>query len=222
MLHFTDADNINICLQYGHSTKIVWTKIGQKSNVFCTEWLANQIANFKTDFFSDADIEAYDFIIVGTGTAGGVLANRLTEVANFSILALEAGDETPELSNVLGVNIYLHHSPYNWGYHTTKQKNMCLGSRDEKCPYPRGKMMGGSSAINFGMYVRGHRDDFDKWEQMGNPGWSYADVLPYFIKPEHATFSGNIDPDYHGSGGPQKIGIPDETPYLVGHFPYFF
>lgn len=75
--------------------------------------------------------------------------------------------------------------------------------------------MGGSSAINFGMYVRGHRDDFDKWEQMGNPGWSYADVLPYFKKPEHATFSGNIDPDYHGSGGPQKIGIPDETPYLV-------
>ncbi|KAL1491046.1 hypothetical protein ABEB36_011702 [Hypothenemus hampei] len=159
----------------------------------------------------------YDFIIIGTGTAGGVLANRLSEIDNFTILALEAGDEAPELSAMLGVNIYLHRSPYNWGYYTTRQKNMCLGSKQSKCPYPRGKMMGGSSAINFGMYVRGHREDFDNWEQMGNPGWGFDDVLPYFKKPEHATFTDAalMDSDYHGADGPQKISIPNETPILT-------
>lgn len=69
----------------------------------------------------------FDFIIVGTGSAGGVLANRLTEVENFTVLALEAGGETPELSDMLGVNIYLHRTQYNWGYNTTPQEHMCLG-----------------------------------------------------------------------------------------------
>lgn len=65
---------------------------------------------------------------MGAGTAGGVLANRLTEVPYFSVLALEAGDETPQLSDMLGVNIYMHRSQYNWGYNTTEQKHMCWGN----------------------------------------------------------------------------------------------
>ncbi|XP_050310086.1 glucose dehydrogenase [FAD, quinone]-like [Anthonomus grandis grandis] len=161
------------------------------------------------------DAGEFDFIIVGTGSAGGVLANRLTEIKEWNILALEAGPETPDISNILGMNIYMHNSPYNWGYNTTKQKNMCLGSKNQQCPFPRGKMMGGSSSINFGMYVRGHREDFDSWEyEFGNPGWKYEDVLPYFRKPEHATFTKNIDRPYHGHHGPQKVGIPNDTPIL--------
>ncbi|XP_066158827.1 4-pyridoxate dehydrogenase-like [Euwallacea fornicatus] len=158
--------------------------------------------------------EEFDFIIVGTGTAGGVLANRLTEVKKFKVLALEAGPETPQLSDMLGMNIYLHRSQYNWGYNTTAQKNMCLGSRNQKCPYPRGKMLGGSSSINFGMYVRGHHDDFNDWGKTA-PGWSYNEILPYFKKPERATFSSPIDRYYHGFNGPQAIGIPNDTPFLT-------
>ncbi|CAH1183170.1 unnamed protein product [Ceutorhynchus assimilis] len=163
---------------------------------------------------STCEEKEYDFIIVGAGTAGGVLANRLTEEEDFTVLALEAGDEPPQLSDMLAVSIYLHRTPYNWGYNTTAQKNMCLGSRDNKCAYPRGKMLGGSSSINFGMYVRGHRQNFDHWASLGNPGWSYADVLPYFKKAEHATFD-NADRDYHGFDGPQKISVPEDTPLLT-------
>lgn len=90
-----------------------------------------------------------------------------------------------------------------------------LGSRGHRCFYPRGHVLGGSSVINFGMYVRGHRIDFDKWEALGNPGWGYDEILPYFRKPEHATFTENIDPAYHGFDGPQRIGVPDEIPFLV-------
>ncbi|XP_066245363.1 alcohol dehydrogenase [acceptor]-like [Euwallacea similis] len=159
----------------------------------------------------------FDFIIVGTGSAGGVLANRLTEIEDFRVLALEAGPETPELSDMLGMHIYLHRTQYNWGYNTTVQQNMCLGSRDQRCPYPRGKMLGGSSSINFGMYVRGHHDDFNDWDEMagGNAGWSYDDILPYFKKPERATFTSNIDREYHGFDGPQATGIPNDTPLLT-------
>ncbi|XP_050296427.1 4-pyridoxate dehydrogenase-like [Anthonomus grandis grandis] len=162
---------------------------------------------------SCADHEKFDFIIVGTGTAGGVLANRLTE-EKYTVLALEAGDEAPTLTNMLGMNIYMHQSGINWGYNTTKQKFGCLGSRNQACAYPRGHVLGGSSVINFGMYVRGNRLDFDKWEALGNPGWSYDDVLPYFRKPEHATFTDNIDREYHGFDGPQRTGIPDDIPLI--------
>ncbi|XP_048519075.1 uncharacterized GMC-type oxidoreductase Mb1310 [Dendroctonus ponderosae] len=172
---------------------------------------------YQKNQYSDEPCEdgEFDFIIVGTGSAGGVLANRLTEVENFTVLALEAGGETPELSDMLGVNIYLHRTQYNWGYNTTPQAHMCLGSKDRRCPYPRGKMLGGSSAINFGMYVRGHHDDFNTWAALGNPGWAYRDVLPYFKKPETATFTHTIDRDYHGFEGPQKTGIPNDTPLLT-------
>ncbi|CAG9766880.1 unnamed protein product [Ceutorhynchus assimilis] len=157
--------------------------------------------------------EEYDFIIAGTGTAGGVLANRLTE-ENYKVLALEAGEEAPTLSNMFGMNVYLHNSGLNWGYTTTPQHHGCLGSRNNSCMYPRGRVLGGSSVINFGMYVRGNRLDYDKWEALGNPGWSYEDVLPYFKKPEHATFTGIIDEDYHGFDGPQRVGIPDDIPIM--------
>ncbi|XP_019760007.2 4-pyridoxate dehydrogenase [Dendroctonus ponderosae] len=178
----------------------------------------NNDAFFETvdDLAEDPCVEGdFDFIIVGTGSAGGVLANRLTEVANFTVLALEAGEETPVESDMLGVNIYLHRTRHNWGYNTTVQENMCLGSVNARCPYPRGKMLGGSSAINFGMYVRGHHDDFDHWEALGNPGWAYDDVLPYFKKAESATFGDDIDLEYHGFGGPQKTGVPNDTPVLT-------
>ncbi|XP_066137401.1 glucose dehydrogenase [FAD, quinone]-like [Euwallacea fornicatus] len=157
--------------------------------------------------------EEFDFIIAGTGTAGGVLANRLTE-EHYKVLAIEAGEESPTLSNMLGISVYLHHSGLNWGYNTTKQRYGCLGSRNDRCFYPRGHVLGGSSVINFGMYVRGNREDFDIWEAMGNPGWGYDDILQYFRKPEHATFTTNIDREYHGFNGPQRIGIPQEIPFL--------
>lgn len=145
-----------------------------------------------------ADDLTYDYVIAGAGSAGCVLANRLSENGS-KVLLIEAGppDAHPAIAVPLRVR-ELFGSEYDWGYRTTKQSN----ASDREIFWPRGKTLGGSSALNAMIYVRGTAADYDRWAYDGNPGWSYEDVLPYFKKSE--DFSRGAD-DYHGAGGPLRV-----------------
>jgi choline dehydrogenase len=118
-----------------------------------------------------------DFIIVGAGSAGSALANRLTENGRYQVLLLEAGGETHPLSRVpVSFAKFITRPGVNWLY--ASEPEAVTGGR--RIPVPRGRMLGGSSAINGMVWVRGQRQDYDHWAQLGNRGWSYQDVLPIF------------------------------------------
>ncbi len=146
----------------------------------------------------------YDYIIIGAGSAGCALANRLGEDQALRILVLEAGppDSSFMLKMPAGFASLGPTTPYNWRYETTPQKHC----NDRRMYWPRGKTVGGSSSINAMLYVRGHAWDYDHWRQLGNQGWSYADVLPYFKKAENNERGGD---EFHGSGGP--LNVADQT-----------
>jgi choline dehydrogenase-like flavoprotein len=144
--------------------------------------------------------EEYDFIIIGAGSAGSVLAHRLSADPATRVLLLEAGgpDRDPWIHIPAGFFRNIYNPRLNWGFETEPISG--LGGR--AIPWPRGRVLGGSSAINGLVYIRGQKEDFDLWRQMGNPGWSHADVLPYFRKAENQERG----PDaYHGTGGPLDI-----------------
>ncbi|KAF2903352.1 hypothetical protein ILUMI_02833, partial [Ignelater luminosus] len=145
----------------------------------------------------------YDFIIVGVGVAGSVLANRLTESGKCKILALEAGGRENDFTDVPGFAPYLPRSDFNWGYKTIPQANACLGLQNKQCNYPRGKAVGGSSVINYVLYSRGNKEDFNRWG-IRNEGWYYKNVLPYFKKTENSTLNFE-DSGYHGHHGPLSV-----------------
>jgi choline dehydrogenase len=144
--------------------------------------------------------EEYDYVIVGAGTAGCVVANRLTEDSRVRVLIIEAGgqDSNPWLHVPAGFYRTAHSPAYNWGYETEPVP----GLDDRRILWPRGKVLGGSSSTNGLLYVRGAASDFDAWAQHGNPGWSYADVLPYFRKSENQERG---ESEFHGSGGPLSV-----------------
>jgi choline dehydrogenase len=146
--------------------------------------------------------ESYDYIVVGAGSAGCVLANRLTESGRHRVLLLEAGPRgrNPWLHIPLGYGKLFENRRYNWCYETEPQAE-CHG---RNVIAPRGKTLGGSSAINGLIYIRGQAEDFDHWRQLGNAGWSYRDVLPYFRKAEDNERGAD---DFHGKGGP--LGVSD-------------
>ncbi|XP_060535423.1 glucose dehydrogenase [FAD, quinone]-like [Cylas formicarius] len=148
----------------------------------------------------------FDFIVVGAGSAGAVLANRLSEIRHWKILLLEAGGNDNDFSDIVGLAAHLFYSDMNWGYNTTAQKNMCFAMPNNQCIMPRGKARGGSSTINLGIYSRGHPEDYNRWEQLGNEGWSFDDVLHYFKKSENAVFEGR-DEGYHGNGGYMHVDV---------------
>ncbi|XP_041971821.1 glucose dehydrogenase [FAD, quinone] [Aricia agestis] len=126
--------------------------------------------------------EEYDFIIIGGGSAGSVLANRLSEVEGWNVLLLEAGGHETDISDVPLLSLYLHKSKLDWKYRPQPQDSACQAMIDKRCIWTKGKVLGGSSVLNTMLYVRGNKRDFDQWESFGNPGWGYKDVLPYFKK----------------------------------------
>jgi choline dehydrogenase len=142
----------------------------------------------------------YDYIIIGAGSAGCTIANRLAEDYALRILILEAGP--PDTSFMLkmpsGFANLGEKSPFNWHYETTPQKHC----NDRRMYWPRGKTLGGSSSINAMLYIRGHASDYDHWRQLGNEGWSYDEVLPFFKKAENNERGPS---DFHGTGGPLNV-----------------
>ncbi|KAF2886351.1 hypothetical protein ILUMI_19822 [Ignelater luminosus] len=147
--------------------------------------------------------EEYDFVIVGAGAAGSVLANRLSEIDSWKILLLEAGYPENNLAQYPPLAMTLQLTDYNWGFTSEPEKHACLATEEHRCAWPRGRALGGSTAINYMAYVRGNPDDYNRWAAEGNPGWSYEEILPYFLKSEDANLPFS-DPNYHGEGGYQS------------------
>ncbi|OXA40594.1 glucose dehydrogenase [FAD, quinone] [Folsomia candida] len=144
----------------------------------------------------------YDVIVVGAGSAGAVITNRLSEVKEWNVLLLEAGVDEPEMiSNAPALAAYLQLSPVDWQYKTEPMPTACLGLEGGRSNWPRGKVLGGSSVLNYMLYVRGNRRDYDQWEEMGNPGWGYDNVLHYFKKSEDNRNPYLAYSPYHSSGG---------------------
>ena len=155
------------------------------------------------------DIE-FDYVIVGAGSAGCVLANRLTEDGKSRVCIIEAGarDRHPMIRIPACIVLLMRHKTLNWRFSTTPQSDM----NGAKVYIPRGKTVGGSSSINGMVYIRGHRLDYDDWAAAGNPAWGWDDVLPYFLKAENnESFP---DSDLHGVGGPLNVTFIDKPSKL--------
>ncbi len=158
-------------------------------------------------------MNTFDFIIVGAGSAGCVLASRLSEDPKINVLLLEAGprDTNPFIHIPAGFFKTLHNESVNWCFSTEKEES----SGNRAIHWPRGKVLGGSSSINGHLIVRGQREDYDGWAQLGNRGWDYDNVLSYFKKFENAEVG---DPKIRGRGGPINVREPIEQHPLTERF----
>jgi choline dehydrogenase len=202
---------------YSLAVKSIWIGFAAEPAIFHrVSWLSlggatmtkmSNEARFRSrhDQFSEAS--EFDYIIVGAGSAGCVLANRLSADGKHSVLLLEAGpkDSNRWIHVPLGYGKLFKEKTVNWMYQTEPEP----GLDGRQVFQPRGKVLGGSSSINGLLYVRGQHEDYDRWRQHGNTGWGYDDVLPYFKKAENQQRGAD---EYHGVGGPlpvSDLGHPD-------------
>src|SRR6201985_3164550 len=144
--------------------------------------------------------QTFDYIVVGAGSAGSVVANRLSTNPQHKVLVLEAGRESHPWSRIpVGFAKLINNPAANWLYSSEPEE----GTGNRRIPIPRGKLLGGSSSINGMVFVRGQSQDYDTWAQLGNRGWSYREVLPIFRDME--SYQGDADDEYRGRGGPLKV-----------------
>ncbi|CAI8885272.1 choline dehydrogenase [Burkholderia ambifaria] len=148
-------------------------------------------------------MDTHDYIVIGAGSAGCVLARRLSENRENRVLLLEAGPSSDKfwVRTPAGMAKLFFNERFNWNYYTEPMPTLL----DRRMYWPRGKGLGGSSSINGMVYIRGHRQDFDYWRSLGNTGWGYDDLLPYFKRMEHNERGGD---HYRGTGGPLCISDP--------------
>jgi choline dehydrogenase len=161
---------------------------------------------------ADASVQEFDYIVVGAGSAGSVVANRLSTDPKNRVLLLEAGPASHFWSRIpIGFAKLIYNPKVNWMYSGEPEES----TNGRRVYVPRGKMLGGSSSINGLVFVRGQARDYNTWAQMGNRGWSYDDVLPHFKNIE--SYEGDGDDEYRGRSGPLRVTDPDETGPLYDH-----
>ena len=162
----------------------------------------------RSEMTTQADALEADFVVVGAGSAGCAVAARLSEDPATRVLLLEAGGEDKNrwIHIPLGFGKTFADPSVNWCYETEPDP----GAADRRVFWPRGKVLGGSSSINGMVYIRGQAEDFDHWRQLGNTGWSFEDVLPYFKRAEHQMRGADA---FHGTGGPLCVSdVADHHP----------
>ncbi|XP_054730330.1 glucose dehydrogenase [FAD, quinone]-like [Anastrepha obliqua] len=175
--------------------------------------------------------DTYDFVVIGAGSAGSVIASRLSENPNWKVLVLEAGGDPPQESEVPSTLFALEHSKVDWNYLTEYSEKSCWGLVDRRCYWPRGKMIGGTGGMNGMLYIRGHRGDYDDWVQAGNTGWGWDDVVPYFERSVRPVGNGthpqgyvtlnafpvnDADVENMVYGGTAELGIPRVREFTEG------
>lgn len=159
-----------------------------KTGIWLEMMLCNEVGTDDGLPLDDRRHQHFDFVIVGAGTAGCAIASRLSENPDWSVLLIEAGPGEGLLMDVPVFAITMQRmSAINWQFETepSDDGSYCAAMVDGRCKYPRGKVMGGSSVLNFMVYTRGHPRDYDRWAELGNAGWSFADVEPYFDRIEN-------------------------------------
>ncbi|CAL1689131.1 unnamed protein product [Lasius platythorax] len=159
----------------------------------------------------------YDYVIIGGGSAGAVLGNRLSEDENCTVFLLEAGADEEILSDVPYV-ASVYHTSSVWDFKTEPSSNYCLGMNNHQCDWPRGKVLGGSSVLNAMIYIRGNKRDYDSWAALGNEGWDYESVLPYFKVSEDVRAKELVDSLYHHKGGYLTVERFKYNPPIVDYF----
>ncbi|KAF5269112.1 hypothetical protein FQA39_LY08782 [Lamprigera yunnana] len=159
----------------------------------------------------------YDFVVIGGGSSGATAAGRLSEIPQWKVLLIEAGGDEPPGSQVPSLLTNYHgNANMDWNYKTEPESSACLGYPERRCHWTRAKVLGGCSVTNGMMYMRGVPRDYDNWSSGGNSGWSYNELLPYFMRLEdNKEISTVADAGYHGISGPMTVSRFRDQPELA-------